>query len=126
MSDRSKYNLENKGTYSWRNVELTPLCFVPGKVIDSYQGRINLHFIKESFSIKSPSAVGHFFHQYLTEANAIARDHVASVGGNALLNYRLYTHESGGKVSKNEIYSMLSIAGDAVKLVKSTMGEGVQ
>jgi hypothetical protein len=97
-------------------VELTPLSFVPGRDVKEFLGRINLHFIKESWQVKEGGGIGQFFHLFLTEALSVVRANVAALGGDALLMYRVKTHESGGRVDANHIYSMISISGDAVRL----------
>jgi hypothetical protein len=37
---------------------------------------------------------------FLSEIHAVARAHVAALGGNALLCYRLVTQETGGRVHR--------------------------
>lgn len=37
------------------------------------------------------------------QVHAVMRAHVAALGGNALLSYRLLPQESGGKVYKNQV-----------------------
>ena len=109
-----------KATQPTKEVQLSPLGHVPGSKIVKYRGRINLHFIKESTELGSDpdSDGGAFFHEFLSEANAMTRGQVAAVDGNTLLNYRLTTHESGGLVKGATMYCMLSISGDAVKVTK--------
>ena len=51
------------------------------------------------------------------EAHALARAHVVSRGGNALLGFRM--HECRFvEVSKTQAYSIISVSGDAVRLTR--------
>ncbi|KAF2071191.1 hypothetical protein CYY_007493 [Polysphondylium violaceum] len=100
-------------TLEQRYVELTPLSFLPGNRLEKYLGRVNIHLIKESFSVREEGGLGVFSHVFLREANAIARAHVMSMGGNVLIGYDINEFslilDSG---PKGQAYSLLSITGD--------------
>lgn len=84
--------------------------------VKRYLGPVQLHFIKDAWTVRGEGQLGSFFFLLLSEVNAIARAHVAALGGNALLCHRLVPQEAGGKASRNQGYTMFSITGDAVLL----------
>ncbi|KAG7395556.1 hypothetical protein PHYBOEH_003608 [Phytophthora boehmeriae] len=96
-------------------IELTPLGYIPGAHVTRYLGRVTLHFIKESWTVRESGGLGAFYHLFLSEAIAIVRAHVRSLGGNAMLTFRLVPIESS-QLYRNQVYNMISITGDAVMI----------
>ena len=97
---------------SWRPVvEATALEFIPGARVVRYLGRINIHLIKESNTVREGGGLGAFFLSFLHQAHAVAKAHVEGLGGNALLSYRVVRRETGGQ--KNQAYNLVSLTGDA-------------
>eukprot|EP01039_Chlorochromonas_danica_P008191 gene8189-9036_t len=97
-------------------VLLTPLPRIPGTRIKRHLGLIQLHFIKDSWSARGEDSLGSYAHLVLSEVNALARAHVAALGGNALLCYNLVPQEAGGRVARSQGFTMFSVTGDAVSL----------
>ena len=101
-------------------VFLTPLSSIPGTKVKRYLGPIQLHFIKESWALRSEGSHGAFIYSYLMDANAAVRAHVLALGGNALLCHRIVQLESAGgssggrNAARSQVYNMISVTGDAV------------
>lgn len=58
--------------------------------VKRYLGPVLLHFLKDAFSVRGVVGGGmsSFYYLLMSEASAVARAHVAALGGNALLFYR--------------------------------------
>ena len=100
-------------------VILTPLPGIPGYRIVRYLGQLQLHFVKDSIAGRGESSMDSFYHTFISEANAVMRSHVDGLKGNALINYRIYPLEAGGRVYRNQAYNMLTLSGDAVEIAPS-------
>lgn len=113
-------NTSNSSTsYGREWIELTPLAYIPGAHVTRYLGRVTLHFIKESWTVRESGGLGAFYHLFVNEAIAIVRAHVRSLGGNAMLTFRLVPIESS-QLYRNQVYNMISITGDAVMIGRET------
>ena len=62
--------------------------------------------VQDSWNIRGEENQASFFYTFVSEANAVARAHVASLGGNALLLQRMIPQESGGRLSRNQVRSI--------------------
>ena len=71
-----------------KNVIISTLPEIPGTRIISYLSPVQLHFIKDSWSIRGEGLLSSFFYGFISELNAVTQAHVASLGANALLNQR--------------------------------------
>lgn len=101
-------------------VEFTPLSYIPGARVRSYLGRVCVHLIRESYSYRSQSGggdLGSFVTKFMLETNQLARAHVLSRGGNALLAYTIQEIRVIEE-NKNQVYAVLSVSGDSAHVVK--------
>lgn len=95
------------------HVEITPLNYIPGSVIDKFIGTIHLSFIKESFSLREAGGMNVFTQNLILEAQRVARAHVLALGANVLASYNMELTQKF-KVPKNQGYCLLTITGDAM------------
>ncbi|XP_071100395.1 C2 domain-containing protein 5-like [Haliotis cracherodii] len=95
-------------------VELSPLPIVAGGKIEKYLGNYNFFFIRESTSVREDGGLGGFVQTAVAEVMAIVRAHVASLGGNALVAYRMTHCVLYSNPHKNQSQCLISVCGDAV------------
>ena len=96
-------------------VLLTTLSDLPDRRIVQYIGFMNLHLIRESFSLREEQGIEGFSNDLLVDAFAILRAQVAAVGANALLSFRLNLFHFTLNTNKGQCYCVISITGDAVR-----------
>ncbi|KAF9211856.1 hypothetical protein BGZ59_007512 [Podila verticillata] len=105
-------------------IEMTPLSFIPGRTPTRYLGKLSLHFVKETHILHDTtvsSGMGGFVHVFLMEIQAVARSHVAALGGDAIVGLRI--DESFFQESvKNQGYALISISGDVVGCALTEQG----
>lgn len=105
-------------------IEMTPLSFIPGRTPTRYLGKLSLHFVKETHILHDTtvsSGMGGFVHVFLMEIQAVARSHVAALGGDAIVGLRV--DESFFQESvKNQGYALISISGDVVGCALTEQG----
>jgi len=104
-------------------VELTPASTVPGARITRQLGRVCLPLVRERVAFKDKESehaedgLGLFTHELITEAQALLRAHVAALGGNALVGYRIDEFRVNERTDSNDRgYCLISISGDAIVL----------
>ncbi|KAL7751428.1 hypothetical protein RI367_003288 [Sorochytrium milnesiophthora] len=99
------------------HVEMSPLSFIPGTTIETYMGKLSLHFVKEA-SVTHETAtagMGGFLQMFMSEVFAIVRAHVQALGGNAIV--AMQVEQSGFSESvKNQAYALVSVSGDVCRL----------
>jgi len=93
---------------------LTTLSDLPDHQITQYVGYLNIHLIRESFSLREEQGIEGFSNDFLVDAFYILRSHVATLGANALLSFRLNLFHFT-LTNKDQCYCIISITGDAVK-----------
>ena len=103
---------------SANDVEITTLSYVPNATIDAYLGHINLFLIRESTQIKENGGLSGFMHCFISEMLALARAHVLSLGGNALISFKMNECVLLDNPHRNQGQCLLNVAGDAVKFKK--------
>lgn len=95
---------------------MTTFSFLPGRTVESYLGNINFFLIRETTNLTQ--SLNSFVASFLNEVMAIARCHVASLGGNALLSFRIDHSLLLHGTHKHQGQCLVHVSGDAVRLQK--------
>jgi hypothetical protein len=96
------------------NCEVTTLNYIPNTIIERYLGYINLFLIRESTSIKESGGLNGFVNYFISEMLSLTRAHVLSLGGNALVSFKLNECFLIDNPHKNLGQCLINIAGDVV------------
>jgi len=98
-----------------REVLLCPLDRVPGKEVKRYLGPLQLHFVKDAWTGRGDQSSDTYSFIEVASMNAMA--HVSSLGGNALLCYKIVMQEPAHKLSsRSHSYTLVTVTGDVVSL----------
>ena len=98
-----------------REILLCPLDRVPGKEVKRYLGPLQLHFVKDAWTGRGDQSSDTYSFIEVASMNAMA--HVSSLGGNALLCYKLVMQEPAHKLSsRSHSYTLVTVTGDVVSL----------
>lgn len=95
-------------------VEITPLSYVAGARLVRFCGRVSLHFVKETHTIREQGGMGAFAYTLLLEAQKVARAHVHNLGANCLTSFQLDQCIFVEKPNKNQGYALINLSGDAM------------
>eukprot|EP00727_Mastigamoeba_balamuthi_P001138 m51a1_g11020 putative c2 domain-containing protein 5 isoform x5 (1083) ;mRNA; f:400608-404580 len=95
-------------------VLITPLSALPGCEIKSYLGYVNVHFIRESFSLHDEWGINGLSTDFLVDVLAVVRSQVQALGGTALLSFSVDLWHVKSSEYKDQAYCMISVSGDAV------------
>lgn len=95
-------------------IDITPQAFIPGAKIVRYIGSYNFFFIRETTSNREMGGVCGFMHAFLAEVLSIVRANVASLGGNALVAYKMTQCVLMSNPHKNQCQCLINVSGDAV------------
>jgi hypothetical protein len=99
-----------------KRVEVSNLSYIPDAQIDSYLGLINLFLIRESAQIKENGGLSGFMHCFISEVLALCRSHVLSLGGNALVSFRMNECVLLDNPHRNQGQCLINVSGDAVRI----------
>ncbi|XP_022657376.1 C2 domain-containing protein 5-like isoform X3 [Varroa destructor] len=99
-------------------VEISTLSSVPGRAVSEFLGNVNFFLIRETSNLTHMSNLNSFAATFLQEVLAIARCHVAALGGDALLSFRMDHQLLLHGAHKHQGQCLVSVQGDAVLLEK--------
>ena len=95
------------------NIDITSLSFIPNAKEYQYLGALSFSFIRETNSVRENGGLNGFVHCFLMEIYAIVRAHVAALGGNAFISFKLQHSAIFYHPNKNQAQCLISVTGDA-------------
>lgn len=98
------------------SVQLTSSSYIPGAVFTKCFGHINLFLIRESTDVRREGGISSFTKLFIIEAQAMLRAHVASLGGNVLMTFRVKELVLCEGPQKSQAQILLNVSGDAANV----------
>ena len=100
---------------------VTPLSFSPGDVIVRLISRFSHHFIREEYHVHSPSDFNGFFTRATRDIHQAVCAMVKVLGGNALLNYAVDTHEVWDSDGTGGAFIFLTVTGHVAIVARAAL-----
>ena len=98
-----------------QGVIITALTSLPHKVITRYLGFVNMHIVRESFTLRNELGKEGFTTDIFVDMFAILRARVSAMNGNALIGFNMNIFHFKSSTQKDQGYCLVSLTGDAVK-----------
>lgn len=98
-----------------QGVIITALTSLPHKVITRYLGFVNMHIVRESFTLRNELGKEGFTTDIFVDMFAILRARVSAMNGNALIGFNMNIFHFKSSTQKDQGYCLISLTGDAVK-----------
>lgn len=89
-------------------VDITPLNYVPGGIIEKYLGNLDFFFIRECTAVKEIGGISGFVHSFITDVLAVIRAHVTALGGNAMVAFFMTELILVDNLHKNQVRFQIS------------------
>eukprot|EP00055_Hartaetosiga_balthica_P014810 m.83568 g.83568 ORF g.83568 m.83568 type:complete len:1062 (-) comp8694_c0_seq2:261-3446(-) len=99
-------------------VHVTSCATVPGLTVVQHLGPVIMYMIKETTSLRDVGGISKFVHLFIREVLSLAKAHVRSRGGNALVGYRVRDLDIIHTQQKNQAQCLIALQGDAILCVK--------
>lgn len=98
-----------------QGVIITALTSLPHKVITRHLGFVDMHIVRESFSLRNELGKEGFTTDIFVDMFSILRARVSAMNGNALIGFNMNIFHFKSSTQKDQGYCLVSLTGDAVK-----------
>ena len=84
-------------------VKISNLTHFPGCKVKRNYGWIGVHLVRETFDLREMGGIGSFLHNLFSESQALMRAKVRSIGGNAVMSFRVEELEMSDNALRNQV-----------------------